>query len=241
MSNQKPNFPKCYKASSKPSKFCGGCGHSLTLKTLGQVIDGFEIAEKTVFGIDIGCSLLAWDFYDIDTVQTHHGRVTPVMSGIKMADPKKVAIAYMGDGGGYAIGLQSLLHAAKRNDPVTVILVNNTLYGMTGGQMAPTTMKGEVTTSTPGGVFTQDEPFFGPELIAHITKGKAYAARATVSNPFGLKKALQEALMHQITGKGFAFLEVLSMCPLNWKTNAKESIEFLRDEMEKVFPVGRIE
>lgn len=233
------NFPKCYKKETKPNKFCPGCGHSLTLKTLGQVIDGFEISKKMVFGIDIGCSLLAWDFFDIDTVQTHHGRVVPVIKGIKMASPKTLAIAYMGDGGGYAIGLQSLLHSAKRNDPITVILVNNTLYGMTGGQKAPTTLKGEITSSTPEGIFTDDEPFMGPELINHITKGKAYTARASVGNLFDLKRKIQEAIMYQINGKGFAFVEVLSMCPLNWKTDAKNTIEFL-EKMEKVFPVGVI-
>src|SRR3989304_4502940 len=166
-------FPKCYKASSKPSNFCPGCGHSLILKTLGQVIDGFEIAKKPVFGIDIGCSLLAWDFYDIDTVQTHHGRVVPTVTGIKLGNPKAVSIAYMGDGGGYAIGLQSLIHSALRNDNITVVVVNNTLYAMTGGQKSPTTLPREITDSTPDGKFTLEEPFFGPELIAHITKGKA--------------------------------------------------------------------
>ncbi len=115
-----PDFPKCYKKSSKPSNFCPGCGHSLVLKALGQVIDNFGIQKKSVLGVDIGCSLLAWDFFDVDTVQTHHGRVTPVMSGIKFGNPKAIAIAYMGDGGGYAIGFQSLLHAALRNDNMTI-------------------------------------------------------------------------------------------------------------------------
>lgn len=234
-----PNFPQTYKLSSKPSKFCPGCGHSLVLKSLGQVIDGFNIGKKTVFGVDIGCSLLAWDFYDIDTVQTHHGRTVPVVSGIKKANPKTIAIAYQGDGGGYAIGLQSLLHSAKRNDLITVITINNTLYGMTGGQKAPTTLPNEVTTSTPEGKFTDDEPFFGPELIHHITKGKAYSSRTSVGNLFELKRILQEALMYQINGKGFSFVEVLSMCPLNWKTDAKESLEFL-DKMEKIFRTGII-
>lgn len=234
-----PTFPNCYKLSSKPSKFCPGCGHSLTLKMLGLAVDSLNIAKNTVFGVDIGCSLLAWDFYDIDTVQTHHGRVVPVMTGLKMGNPKTVAIAYVGDGGGYAIGLQSLIHSAKRDNLITVIVINNTLYGMTGGQKAPTTLKNEITTSTPEGKFTDDEPFLGPELIHHITKGKAYSARASVGNLLELKKRLEEALMYQIDKKGFSFVEVLSMCPLNWKTDAKGSLEFL-EKMERIFPLGKI-
>lgn len=233
-------FPISYKKSSKPSHFCPGCGHSLTLKTLGQVFDDLKLQDKAVFGIDIGCSLLAWDFYDVDTVQTHHGRTVPVISGIKMGNPKAVSIAYLGDGGAYAIGLQALLHAAKRNDPITVIVVNNTLYGMTGGQKAPTTLKGEETTSTPGGSFTDDEPLYGPELVSYVSGGKAYVARSSVGNLTDLKNRLEEALDYQIKGKGFSFIEVLSMCPLNWKTDAKESLDFLRDKMEKVFPQGVI-
>lgn len=240
MTKDKPLFPDSYKASSKPSKFCPGCGHSLALKSLGQVLDAKMLKKKAVFGIDIGCSLLAWDFYDVDTVQTHHGRTVPVVSGIKMGNKNAVAIAYLGDGGAYAIGLQALLHSVKRNDPITVIVINNTLYGMTGGQKAPTTLKGEITTSTPDGKFTDEEPLFGPELVSYISGGRAYVARASVSNLFDLKKKIDEALDYQIKGKGFSFVEVLSMCPLNWKTNAKESLEFLKKDMEDVFPVGII-
>jgi len=236
-----PNLPKCYKLSSKPSKFCPGCGHSIVLKTLGQVIDGFDISKKSIIGVDVGCSLLAWDFFDIDTVQTHHGRTVPVVSGIKMANEKAIAIAYLGEGGAYAIGLQALIYAAKRNDPITVIVVNNTLYGMTGGQKSPTTLKGEVTTSTPEGCFTEDDPLKGPELLKQITGDKGYIARASMGNVFELKKRLQEAFMHQINKKGFSFVEVLSICPTNWGTNAKDSMSFLHDKMEKTFDLGILE
>jgi 2-oxoglutarate ferredoxin oxidoreductase subunit beta len=116
-----PVMPKSYKTSSKPSNFCPGCGHSLVLKNLGFVIDELRISKKTVFATDIGCSLLAWDFYDLDTVQSHHGRAGCISTGLKKALPKSVVIAYMGDGGGYSIGLHHLIHLAKRNEPVTVI------------------------------------------------------------------------------------------------------------------------
>jgi 2-oxoglutarate ferredoxin oxidoreductase subunit beta len=153
-----PMMPKCYKKSSKPSNFCSGCGHSLVLKNLGLVIDELGIAKKSVFATDIGCSLLSWDFYDIDTIQSHHGRAGCVSTGLKKSMPKSIVITYMGDGGGYSIGLHHLIHLAKRNEPITVILVNNTVFAMTGGQAAPTTVHGEATESTPGGTNTDDQP-----------------------------------------------------------------------------------
>jgi 2-oxoglutarate/2-oxoacid ferredoxin oxidoreductase subunit beta len=232
-------MPNCYKKGSKPSSFCPGCGHSIVLKMLGQVIDELNIQKETIFSIDIGCSLLAWDFYDIDTIQTHHGRTVPVSVGIKRGNKNALVVAYTGDGGAYAIGLQSLIHASLRQENITVITVNNTLYGMTGGQSAPTTLKGEVTTSSPGGNFTLEKPFLGPEVLAQTANGTPYIARGTISQPLILKKYIKKALEHQISGKGFSFVEALSVCPTNWKTDAKKSFEFL-SEMEKNFKVGEI-
>lgn len=238
--NTTPPFPKCYKQSSKPHKFCPGCGHGLVLKELGFVVDELKIASKTVIGIDIGCSLLAWDFFDIDTVQTHHGRTVPVMSGFKLIQNDKITIAYLGDGGGYAIGLQALITAAQRNDPITVILVNNTLYGMTGGQMAPTTFNGEITTTTPAGRRSWDkgQPFMGPELIKSLPNPNSYVARTTIRQPNLLRQTLSHALTHQINKKSFSFVEVLSICPTNWHMDAHQSFERLEKELEKYFPTG---
>ena len=120
-----PRFADTIKESSKPSDFCPGCGHSIILKELGQIMADMGIEKKTVFTIDIGCSLLAWDFFDVDTFQTHHGRTTAAAVGQKLGNPEAIILAYMGDGGGYAIGLQNLVHACYRNDNITVILVNN--------------------------------------------------------------------------------------------------------------------
>lgn len=235
-----PPFPNCYKSSSKPHKYCPGCGHGITLKELGFSIDELGIQKKAVLGIDIGCSLLAWDFYDIDTVQTHHGRTVPVMSGYKLVKPKKVVLAYLGDGGGYAIGLQSLLTAANRNDPITVILVNNTLYGMTGGQMAPTTLIGESTSTTPSGRKPQEkgEPFLGPELIKSLPNKKMFVARTIINQPLSLRQTIKRAINHQITKNSFSFVEVLSICPINWKMGAKESLNYLENSMQEYFPLG---
>lgn len=238
LSPQQPIFPKCFKRQSKPNKFCPGCGHSIILKELGYAIDELKIARKCLLGVDIGCSLLAWDFFDINTVQTHHGRTIPVLCGYKTMGPDKIAIAYVGDGGAYAIGLQSLITAAHRNDPITVVVVNNTLYGMTGGQMAPTTLENEVTTTTPAG--RSSPPLHGAELIRNVANKSAYVARGIVNNPLELREYLKKAISHPKETNNFAFLEVLSMCPVNWKKDAKESLSFLENEMAKNFKLGEI-
>jgi 2-oxoglutarate ferredoxin oxidoreductase subunit beta len=190
-----------------------------------------------VFGIDIGCSLLAWDFFDIDTIQAHHGRSIPVVVGIKKVAPKKIALAYMGDGGAYAIGLQSLIHAAYRNDPIIAIVINNTNYAMTGGQMAPTTFPGEITSTSAFGKRDQGfgNHFLGPETIFSIADKKAYIARVSVSNPRNIKETFKKAISKAESGN-FAFVEVLSICPTNWKTNAHNSFEFLKT-IEAKFPL----
>jgi 2-oxoglutarate ferredoxin oxidoreductase subunit beta len=234
----KPRIPDCIDFDTKPSNFCPGCGYGLILKTLGQAIDEMEIGPRTVFALDIGCNLLAWDYYGLDTIQTHHGRVTPFMSGYKKAQKDAVMIGIAGDGGLYAIGLQSLLHTAHRNEPVTVIGVNNTLYAMTGGQAGPTTMKNEVTDSSPGGKFTAEKPFFGPELIKDVASENAYLARASVLDLAGMKVKFKKAIQTQLEGN-FSLVEVLSFCPTNWKTNAKETVEMV-ETMQKVYKVGVI-
>lgn len=233
--------PKCYKQESLPHRFCPGCGYGVILKSLGFVIDRLKIAEKSVLGLDIGCSLLAWNLFNIDTIQTHHGRTTPTMAGFKFAKPKNIVLALMGDGGGYAIGLQSLLHSAHRNDPITAILVNNTVYAMTGGQMAPTTLENEITDTTPRGRNTDITglPFLGPEIIATLTNKYAYIARASIRNPLQVEECLEKAIKNQIKGKGFSFVEILSLCPINWKTDARESFEFLA-RMERHYGLGEI-
>ncbi len=237
-----PTMPKSWYMPSKPHKFCPGCGHGIVLKALGEAIDDLDIQDRTVFGFDIGCSLLAWDFFACDSTQTHHGRTTPVMVGIKRSRPELVTIGYMGDGGGYSIGSQHLLNAAVRNERVTLILVNNTNYGMTGGQMAPTTLPGQKTETSPYGrdVDMTGYPTKGPEFLSALTQENAYIARATVSNYRQLRRFIKTALRNQIEGNGFSFVEVLSTCPTNWRTNAQQTWHFLEEEMEKHFPVGEL-
>ncbi|MGF7186491.1 2-oxoglutarate ferredoxin oxidoreductase subunit beta [Desulfitispora alkaliphila] len=237
-----PAMPKSWRVETKPHKFCPGCGHGLVLKALGEVIDELGIQDKIVFGCDIGCSLLTWDFFNVDTVQTHHGRTTPVIAGIKRARPELLGIAYMGDGGGYAIGSQHLVNAAGRNERMFVLLVNNANYGMTGGQMAPTTLPGMKTETSPYGrdVESTGNPTQGPEMVAAIAPEGSYVARGTVSNMRQLKKFIKKALENQVNGNGFSFVEALAGCPTNWRTNAQKTWEFIEKDMPKFFKVGEL-
>lgn len=232
---QLPRFPKCYKVESKPHKFCPGCGHPVVLKMLGQVIEEMKVGQQVVFLVDIGCSLLAWDFFDLPTSQTHHGRTVPTAVGFKMADPGKIVIAYVGDGGAYAIGLQHTISSCLRNDPITTIVVNNTLYAMTGGQSAPTTIDNQITTTTPGGK-TEFATLKGPELLNSIAKPQAFLARGSTDKPLVLKQYLKKALETQMKGN-FSLVETISACPVNWKTDARQTIEKMV-KLEKVFKIG---
>ncbi|MCG8401003.1 MAG: thiamine pyrophosphate-dependent enzyme [Firmicutes bacterium] len=235
-------MPRVWRMETKPHKFCPGCGHGLILRALGEAIDELGIQNRTVFGCDIGCSLLSWDFFNLDEVQTHHGRTTPTMVGVKRANPELIVIAYMGDGGGYAIGSQHLVNAAARNEKITVLLANNTVYAMTGGQMAPTTMPGQKTETSPYGRdpgYT-GPPMLGPEMVAAITDENAYVARGTIAKLRQLKAYLKKALQNQMDGNGFSFVESLASCPTNWRTNAEETWRFVEREMTKIFKVGEV-
>lgn len=235
-------MPKSWNTETKPHKFCPGCGHGLVLKVLGEVIDELEIQDRMIFGVDIGCSLLAWDFFNVDTVQTHHGRTNPVMVGIKRANPDLLPIAYMGDGGGYAIGSQHLVNSAFRNEKIMAIVVNNVNYGMTGGQMSPTSLPGQKTETSPYGRDPKEtgNPTLGPEMVAAIASPGAYVARASVSNMKQLKRFMKKAVENQIAGNGFSFLEVISSCPTNWRTNAKQTWAFMEEDMAKYFKTGEL-
>ena len=231
-------FPKCVRIESKPHLFCPGCGHPEVLKAFGFAVDDLGLQRKVAFGVDIGCSLLAFDFFNIDTLETHHGRTVPVMVGIKRANPKAVSVAYVGDGGAYAIGLGGLLNAAQRDDRIFTIVVNNAVYAMTGGQEAPTTLPGMKTVTSPYGA---DEHFIkGPELIRHINP-IAFVARGITTRQLDLRELMRDALNHVMSDKGFAFLEVLSPCTLSWGTieHPDKTFEILEKQLAGVYKLGR--
>ncbi|HSA06285.1 MAG TPA: thiamine pyrophosphate-dependent enzyme [Candidatus Gastranaerophilales bacterium] len=234
-----PKLPKAQNVDAGASKFCPGCGHGMILKTLAFAIDELNLQDRAVFGCDIGCSLLSWNYMSLDSVQTHHGRTTPVIYGVTRAVPGTVGIAYMGDGGGLAIGAQHLVNAAVRNEKMLAILVNNTNYGMTGGQMAPTTLPGQVTETTPYGrdIEVTGKPARGAEMVsALVDTEKAFVERASVSNLRKLRTTFKKALTNVAEGRGFSFVEVLSICPLNWRTNNVKTWERL-ETMEEYFEV----
>ena len=216
------------------AKFCPGCGHPLVLMTLGKVLEEQKTAAEAVLGLDIGCSLLAHNFLPINTFQTHHGRVTPVIMGFKRAHPESVCIGYTGDGGAYAIGLQSLLWAARRDEPITVLVVNNTVYAMTGGQTAPTTLKGQITDTDPTGA--SNDPLLGPELLRSVCHPEAFLARTAVNDIKTMKEYITKALAAQKSGH-FSLVEFLSFCPTNWKTKGSQTLEYL-ENLKQVFTLG---
>lgn len=230
-------FPKCVRVESKPHLFCPGCGHPEVLKAFGFAVDDLDLQKRIAFGVDIGCSLLAFDFFNIDTIETHHGRTVPVMVGVKRGNPQAIPVAYVGDGGAYAIGMGSLLNAAIRDESVFVIVVNNAVYAMTGGQEAPTTLPGTKTATTPYGA---DSHFVkGPDLIRHLNP-TAWIARGITTRQLELRKLMAEALTFVKEERGFAFLEVLSPCTLNWGTieDPHATFDILENKMAKVYKLG---
>ncbi len=231
-------FPKCVRMESKPHLYCPGCGHPEVLKALGVAIDELGIQKKVAFGIDIGCSLLAWDYFNMDTIETHHGRTIPTVVGFKRCNPEAVTIAYVGDGGAYAIGLSHLINAAIRDEKIFVIVVNNAVYAMTGGQEAPTTLPGMKVTTAPTGA---DQYYMkAPELIRNVNP-TAFVARGITTVQPALRALMKDALQFHMDGKGFTFVEVLSQCPLNWKTmdHPEMTFDFLEKTMAKTYPVKR--
>jgi len=204
-------------------------------KALGENIDEMKLQNKTFIGLDIGCALLSWDFFNVDTMQTHHGRTIPVVVGFKKVQPDSVGIAIVGDGGGYAIGAQHLINARMRNEPMTVIVVNNAVYGMTGGQEAPTSLPGQITSTSVTGA--DQHIIQGLRMLTEMLDDEVYIARGSVDNLIQLKTFIKRALEWQINKKGFSLVEVLSFCPTNWHTDAKQTRAFL-NTMKQRYPVG---
>lgn len=216
------------------TKFCNGCGYPIILMMLNKILEKKGMTAKAVLGLDIGCNLLAINSLPINTFQTHHGRVTPVMVGFKRAQKDSVCFGLTGDGGAYAIGLQNLLNTAKRDEPISIIVVNNSLYAMTGGQTAPTTLSGQKTSTSPQGY--EEEPLLGPELLKEVVNKDAFVARSAVNDPKNLIEYLEEMIDAQQRGH-FSLLEVLSFCPVNWKTLGKDTLDRL-EELKKTFKTG---
>ncbi|HBE01266.1 MAG: 2-oxoglutarate oxidoreductase [Spirochaetes bacterium GWF1_41_5] len=221
--------------------YCPGCGHTIIHRIMGDLIDEMNLREKTIGSAPVGCSVLLYNFFDFDIIECAHGRVPAVMTAIKRLRPDKFVFAYQGDGDLAAIGTNETIHAANRGENISVIFVNNAVYGMTRGQMAPTTLPGQITTTTPRGRGQGGEgsPMKMCELISTL-EAPVYVERTAVNNAEGIKKtreALKKSFLCQLEGRGYSFIEILAMCPTNWKISTKESLQFVT-KMESYFPLG---
>jgi 2-oxoglutarate ferredoxin oxidoreductase subunit beta len=224
--------------------YCPGCGHGIIHRLLSEVIEELDIREKVIGTAPVGCAVLLYDYFNFDVIECAHGRPPAVATGIKRTQPDKIVFTYQGDGDLAAIGLAETIHAANRGENITVIFVNNAIYGMTGGQMAPTTLMGMVSTTSQDGRGQNAE---GPPLkvceLLNTLEGVTYLERTSVSSPKDVnntKRAIKKAFQNQIDGKGYSLVEVLSMCPTDWKVSPAKAISFVNDQMKEVFPLGVI-
>jgi 2-oxoglutarate ferredoxin oxidoreductase subunit beta len=227
-----------------PFHYCPGCGHSIIHKVMTVLIDEMNLQERVIGIPPPGCSVFAYYYFDIDMAESAHGRGAAVATGIKRAFPEAIVFTYQGDGDLAAIGTAETIHAANRGEVITAIFVNNAVYGMTGGQMAPTTLAGQKTTTTPYGrdVRIEGYPVRMSEMVS-LLDGAVYIARTAVNSPANIRKtkrAVRKALQAQIDGLGFSMVEILSPCPTNWKMSPLESWQWIDKEMTKAFPLGVI-
>jgi len=225
-----------------PLHYCPGCGHSVIHRLLAEVIEELDIRDRTIGVPPCGCAVLAYYYLDVDMVEAAHGRATAVATGIKRCIPDAVVFTYQGDGDLAAIGTSEVIHTANRGESITSIFVNNMCYGMTGGQMAPTSILGQKTTTTPYGREKKRDgpPFKMCEFLSPL-EGTAYMARDSVHDAKGILKTrrhLRDAFRCQIDNKGFSMVEILSPCPSNWKLSPVESCRWIETEMKKHFPLG---
>ncbi|MBR2499901.1 MAG: 2-oxoglutarate oxidoreductase [Clostridia bacterium] len=222
--------------------YCPGCTHGIVHRLVAEVIDELEIEGKTIGVAPVGCSVFAYDYFNCDMIEAAHGRAPAVATGVKRVHPDKVVFTYQGDGDLASIGTAETVHAAARGENITIIFINNAIYGMTGGQMAPTSLPGQVTQTSPYGrnTDTQGFPIRISEMLA-TTDGAAYIERVAVDcvkNINNAKKAIKKAFMTQIEKKGFSLVEVLSTCPTNWGLSPVEALDWLRDNMMPYYPLG---
>lgn len=225
-----------------PTHYCPGCTHGIIHRLVAEVLEELDVLDRTVGVAPVGCSVLAYDYFACDMFEAAHGRAPAVATGIKRSIPNSIVFTYQGDGDLAAIGTAEIVHAAARGELITSIFVNNCIYGMTGGQMAPTTLPGQVTETSPYGrdVKTQGHPIQVSEMISTLT-GAVYVERVsvdTIPNILKAKKAIKKAFEIQIKGLGFAMVEVLSTCPTNWGLSPTESLKWLQTNMMPFYTLG---
>lgn len=235
-------FEKPKALTDIPFHYCPGCTHGIIHRLIAEVIDELGIREKTIGVAPVGCAVFAYDYFNCDMHEASHGRAPAVATGIKRVLPDKVVFTYQGDGDLASIGAAEIVHAANRGEKTTTIFVNNAIYGMTGGQMAPTSLLGQKTTTSPYGRDAEKEgyPIRVSEMLATL-EGAVYIERVSVhdvKNIIKAKKAIKKAFEIQLSGEGFALVEVLSTCPTNWGMTPVESLKWVEDNMVPYYPLG---
>ncbi|WP_240035399.1 thiamine pyrophosphate-dependent enzyme [Neobacillus notoginsengisoli] len=240
--SMKTVFEKTTGLTDNPTHYCPGCTHGIIHRLVGEVLEEMDILEETIGVASVGCSVLSYEYFNCDMTQAAHGRAPAVATGIKRVLPDRFVFTYQGDGDLASIGISEVIHSAARGENITVIFVNNAIYGMTGGQMAPTTLIGQKTATSPFGrdPRLQGSPIRVSEMIATLD-GAAYIERVSshdVPNIIKAKKAIRRAFEAQKNGLGFSMVEVLSTCPTNWGLDPHEALDWVRDSMIPVYPLG---
>ncbi len=235
-------FQKPSSLKNVPFRFCPGCGHSIIHRLIAECIDTLGIREKVIGIAPVGCAVFAYDYFDFDILEVAHGRPPAAATGLKRAMPDRIIFSYQGDGDLAAIGTGEIIHAANRGENISVFFINNATYGMTGGQMAPTTLCNQKTTTTPSGrkKNTDGYPLHVSELLATI-EGASYITRTAVNTYKNVKvtrEAIEKSFRYQIGGKGFSLVEILSPCPVDWKLSPKDALNWIQEEMIPVYPLG---
>ena len=235
-------FEKTNMLTDKPFHYCPGCTHGIIHRLVAEVLEELGIGETAIGVAPVGCAVFAYDYFNCDMMEAAHGRAPAVATGAKRVHPDKAVFTYQGDGDLASIGAAEIVHAATRGEKITVIFVNNAIYGMTGGQMAPTTLPGQVTTTSPYGRDTNHcgFPVKVSEMLSTLN-GPAYIERVSVHDVPNIKKAkaaIKKAFTLQMEGKGFTMVEVISSCPTNWGKTPKEALEWVKSDMLPNYPLG---
>jgi 2-oxoglutarate ferredoxin oxidoreductase subunit beta len=235
-------FKKPNAMTDAPLHYCPGCTHGIIHRLVAEALDDLDIEGRTIGIAPVGCSVMAYDYFGCDMIQAPHGRAPAVATGVKRSLPNNIVFTYQGDGDLAAIGTAEIVHAATRGENITVIFVNNAIYGMTGGQMAPTTLPNQITQTTPYGrdVKTAGYPIRVCELLSTLD-GVTYAERVStdnVKNVLSAKRAIKKAFEIQVNGGGFSIIEVISTCPTNWGLSPTDSLEWVRTNMLPYYPLG---
>jgi 2-oxoglutarate/2-oxoacid ferredoxin oxidoreductase subunit beta len=235
-------FEKTKGLTDVPMRYCPGCGHGVVHRLVGECLEELNVIDKTLAVAPVGCSVFADEYFNCDAIQGPHGRGPAIATGLKRVRPDCVVFSYQGDGDLASIGMAETIHAANRGENITNIFINNAIYGMTGGQMAPTTLLGMKSTTSPAGrtVEANGYPFHMCELMSSL-EGVAYLERCAVNTPANVikaKKAIKKAFTLQIEKRGFTMVEIVSQCPTDWGVTPLQSIEFVKNSMIPYFPLG---